>query len=33
MKENLLVELSKQFAIDIVNLCSDIKKTERIMYC
>lgn len=26
MKENLLVDLSKQFAVDIVNLCTEIKK-------
>lgn len=25
MKENLLVSLSKQFAIDIINLCAEIK--------
>ena len=25
MKENFLVDLSKQFAVDIVNLCTDIK--------
>ena len=25
MKENFLVDLSKQFAVDIVNLCTDIR--------
>ena len=29
MKENLLIDLSKQFAIDIVNLCSDIKENRK----
>lgn len=29
MKENLLVDLSKQFAVDIVNLCTDIKETRK----
>ena len=29
MKENFLVGLSKQFAVDIVNLCTDIKITEE----
>ncbi|MBQ7035020.1 MAG: four helix bundle protein [Clostridia bacterium] len=29
MKENLLVDLSKQFAVDIVKLCSDIKEHRK----
>ncbi len=29
MKENLLVDLSKQFAVDIVNLCSNIKENRK----
>ena len=29
MKENLLVDLSKQFAVDIVNLCTDIKENRK----
>ena len=29
MKENILVDLSKQFAVDIVNLCSDIKENRK----
>ncbi|MBE6804526.1 MAG: four helix bundle protein [Ruminococcaceae bacterium] len=29
MKENLLVDLSKQFAVDIINLCTDIKETRK----
>lgn len=29
MKENMLVELSKQFAVDIVNLCTDIKENRK----
>ncbi len=29
MKENFLVDLSKQFAVDIVNLCTDIKENRR----
>ena len=29
MKENFLVDLSKQFAVDIVNLCTDIKEKQR----
>ena len=33
MKENKLIELSKMFAVDIVNLCTDIKKTGREMFC
>ena len=33
MKENFLVDLSKQFAVDIVNLCTDIKKTAKAMFC
>ena len=29
MKENFLVNLSKQFAVDIVNLCTDIKENRK----
>ncbi len=29
MKENLLIDLSKQFAVDIVNLCSNIKENRK----
>ncbi len=29
MKENYLVELSKQFAVDIVNLCTEIKENRK----
>ena len=29
MKENKLIDLSKQFAVDIVNMCSTIKKSGR----
>lgn len=29
MKENLLVDLSKQFAIDIINLCTDIRENGK----
>ena len=29
MKENLLVDLSKQFAVDIVSLCADIKENRK----
>ena len=29
MKENLLVDLSKQFSVDIVNLCADIKENRK----
>ena len=29
MKENLLVDLSKQFAVDVVNLCTDIKENRK----
>ena len=29
MKENKLVDLSKQFAVDIVNLCTEIKENRR----
>ena len=29
MKENILVDLSKEFAIDIINLCSDIKENRK----
>ena len=29
MKENLLVDLSRQFAVDIVNLCTDIKENRK----
>ncbi len=29
MKENILVDLSKQFAVDIVNLCTDVKENRK----
>ncbi len=29
MKENLLVDLPKQFAIDVINLCTDIKENRK----
>ena len=29
MRENILVDLSKQFAVDIVNLCTDIKENRK----
>ena len=29
MKENKLIELSKAFAVDIVNLCTDIKENRK----
>ena len=29
MKENLLIDLSKQFAVDIVNLCTQIKEHRK----
>ena len=29
MKENLLVDLSKQFAVDVVNLCTEIKENRK----
>ena len=29
MKENILVTLSKQFAVNIVNLCSEIKQNRK----
>ena len=29
MKENLLINLSKQFAVDVVNLCSEIKENRK----
>ena len=29
MKENHLVELSKQFAVDIINLCTDIRENRK----
>ena len=29
MKENPLVDLSKEFAIDIINLCADIKENRK----
>ena len=29
MRENFLVDLSKQFAVDIVNLCTDIKENRK----
>ena len=29
MKENILIDLSKQFAVDIVNLCTEIKEHRK----
>ena len=29
MKENVLIDLSKQFAVDIVNLCTEIKERRK----
>lgn len=29
MKENKLIDLSKQFAVDVVNLCTEIKETRK----
>ena len=29
MKENILIDLSKQFAVDIVNLCTEIKERRK----
>lgn len=29
MKENLLIDLSKQFAVDVVNLCTEIKENRK----
>lgn len=29
MKENILIDLSKRFAIDIVNLCTEIKESKK----
>ena len=29
MKENVLINLSKQFAVDIVNLCTEIKEHRK----
>lgn len=29
MKENKLIDLSKQFAVDIVNLCTEIKENRK----
>ena len=29
MKENKLVEVSKQFAVDIVNLCTEVKENRK----
>ena len=29
MTENFLVDLSKQFAVDIVNLCTEIKENRK----
>lgn len=33
MKENKLVDLSKQFAIDIITLCSDVKESKKEISC
>ena len=29
MKENKLIELSKMFAVDVINLCTDIKENRK----
>lgn len=29
MKENILIEFSKQFAVDVVNLCTEIKEQRK----
>ena len=29
MKENMLIDLSKQFAVDVVNLCAEIKEHRK----
>ena len=29
MKENVLIDLSKQFAVDVVNLCTEIKEHRK----
>ena len=29
LKENILIELSKQFAVDTINLCAQIKENKR----
>ena len=29
MKENILIDLSKQFAVDVVNLCTEIKEHKK----
>ncbi len=29
MKENVLITLSKQFAVDIINLCTNIKENKK----
>ena len=29
MKENILIDLSKQFAVDVVNICTDIKEHRK----
>ena len=29
MKENILIDLSKQFAVDIVNVCAEIKDNKK----
>lgn len=29
MKENILIDLSKQFAVDVVNLCTEIKEHRK----
>ena len=29
MKENVLIDLSKQFAVDIINLCTEIKERRK----
>ena len=29
MKENMLIDLSKQFAVDVVNLCTEIKEHRK----
>ena len=29
MKENILIDLSKEFAVDVINLCTEIKNSKK----